>query len=121
MTNGHRSTPAASPQVRPPRLGAAGATGWALLALLAFGAWSPGHAAAAEMLCGARGEILAQLAERYASRPLPLGFSPDGGRLEVLTSPDGGWTMLVTYPDRPTCVVASGEAWQNLGLVGQPV
>jgi hypothetical protein len=26
----------------------------------------------------------------------------------------------VTYPKRPTCVVAVGEAWQMLQLVGQP-
>jgi hypothetical protein len=40
--------------------------------------------------------------------------------IEVLVSPEGGWTMLITYPRRPTCVVATGEAWQMLQLAGEP-
>jgi hypothetical protein len=40
--------------------------------------------------------------------------------IEVLVGPDGGWTMLVTYPERPTCVVAMGEAWEMLQLAGDP-
>jgi len=28
--------------------------------------------------------------------------------------------MLLTYPERPTCVVATGYAWQTLQLAGQP-
>jgi hypothetical protein len=92
----------------------------ALIALLALGAWSGGRPAAARTLCGERGEILERLADRYPNLPLPLGLSQDGGRLEVLIAPDGGWTILVTHPDRATCAVASGQAWESLGLIGQP-
>jgi hypothetical protein len=28
--------------------------------------------------------------------------------------------MLITYPRRPTCVVATGEAWQMLQVAGEP-
>jgi hypothetical protein len=28
--------------------------------------------------------------------------------------------MLVTYPERPTCVVAMGEAWEMMQLAGDP-
>jgi len=70
--------------------------------------------------CGDRAELLAQLAERYDETPQALGLSYDGGVLEVLVSPEGGWTILVTYPLRPTCIVAVGEGWQQLQLVGQP-
>jgi hypothetical protein len=115
MTTGHRST--ASAWARAP---GRGIIGLAMLALLALGAWSFGRPVAAQTLCGARGEVLARLADRYPGLPLPLGFSQDGGRLEVLTSPDGGWTILVTFPDRPTCMVASGKAWESRGAVGQP-
>jgi hypothetical protein len=38
----------------------------------------------------------------------------------VLVSPNGSWTMLLTYPSHPTCVVATGVAWELLQLAGQP-
>ncbi len=40
-----------------------------------------------------------------------------------MVSPSGGWTILVTYPKRPSCVVATGEGWENLLVpvpAGQP-
>jgi hypothetical protein len=42
------------------------------------------------------------------------------GLVEVLVSPNGSWTMLLTYPSHPTCVVATGVAWEILQLAGQP-
>jgi hypothetical protein len=47
-----------------------------------------------------------------------VGLGADGGVIEV--PPAGGWTMLVTYPERPTCVVAMGEAWEMMQLAGDP-
>ena len=70
--------------------------------------------------CGDRDQILERLKSRHDETPQALGLSADGGVLEVLVSPEGGWTILVTYPGRPTCVVAVGDAWQVLQLVGQP-
>jgi len=35
-------------------------------------------------------------------------------------SPDGAWTILVTYPKQPSCILAVGEGWQVLELVGRP-
>jgi hypothetical protein len=88
------------------------------LALLGSGLASPAEAAA--KVCGDRGQILKRLEQGHREQPQALGLSADGGVLEVLVSPEGGWTILVTYPKRPTCVVAVGEAWQMLQLVGQP-
>jgi hypothetical protein len=76
-------------------------------------------AAAAGKVCGERTQILERLQQRHDETPKALGLSSDGGVLEVLVSPEGGWTILVTYPKKPTCVVAVGEAWQPLTLVGQ--
>jgi len=69
-------------------------------------------------ICGDRDEILKRLAEKHEETPRAVGLSADGGVVEVLVSPEGGWTMLVTYPKKPTCVIAVGEAWQTLQLVG---
>ena len=72
-------------------------------------------------VCGERDKILARLEQKHQEKPQALGLSADGGVLEVLVSPEGGWTILVTYPERPTCIVAVGQAWQSLThLVGQP-
>ena len=70
--------------------------------------------------CGDRDAILKTLQQRHEEMPQAVGLSADGGVLEILVSPQGGWTILVTYPKRPTCVVAVGEAWQMLQLVGRP-
>jgi hypothetical protein len=75
---------------------------------------------AATRVCGDRHQILKRLEQKHEEIPKALGLSADGGVLEVLVSPEGGWTMLITYPRRPTCVVATGEAWQMLQLAGQP-
>ena len=88
------------------------------LALLGSSLVTPADAAA--KLCGDRDQILKRLEQGHDERPQALGLSADGGVLEVLVSPEGGWTILVTYPKRPTCVVAVGEGWQTLQLVGQP-
>jgi hypothetical protein len=80
---------------------------------------APANAETARPVCGERAEILKRLEQRHAETPQALGLSADGGVLEILVSPEGGWTILVTYPKRPTCVVAVGQAWQTLQLVGQ--
>jgi hypothetical protein len=95
-----------------------GTIAFTALTLLASSLVNPAQAAG--KLCGARDQILKRLEQGHDERPQALGLSADGGVLEVLVSPEGGWTILVTYPKRPTCVVAVGEAWQMLQLVGQP-
>jgi hypothetical protein len=95
------------------------ATAVAALILLAM-LGVPGSAQAGRALCGDREQILDRLQQKHHESPQALGLSADGGLLELLVSPEGGWTILVTYPARPTCIVAVGQKWQMLTLVGQP-
>jgi hypothetical protein len=106
--------PLGRPAAPPLRL----AAGLTVALLLLGGTLVSTPAEAAPKLCGERGQILEGLAQKYEETPQALGLSGDGGVIEVLVSPEGGWTMLITYPRRPTCVVATGEAWQML-LAGQ--
>jgi hypothetical protein len=76
--------------------------------------------AEAVRICGERDALIEQFAMQHDEKPQALGLGADGGVIEVLVSPEGGWTMLVTYPERPTCVVAMGEAWEMLQLTGDP-
>jgi hypothetical protein len=91
-----------------------------LASLLLCGSVVSQPAEAAPKLCGNRDQILEGLRQVHDETPQALGLSGDGGVVEVLVSPQGGWTMLITYPRRPTCVVATGEAWQMLQLAGEP-
>ena len=97
----------------------AGPIGLAALALLYGPVVSPA-AEAAPKLCGDHHQILKRLKQAHEETPQALGLSGDGGVFEVMASPKGSWTMLLTYPGRPTCVVATGVAWQMLQLAGQP-
>jgi hypothetical protein len=96
----------------------------ALLGGVAFGSGAgsaAGGPANDVRICGERDVLLEQFAMQHDEKPQALGLGADGGVIEVLVSPEGGWTMLVTYPQRPTCVVAMGEAWEMLQLAGDPV
>lgn len=94
----------------------------ALLGGVTFGSAgsAAGDSANAVRICGQRAALLEQFAMEHDEKPQALGLGADGGLIEVLVSPEGGWTMLVTYPQRPTCVVAMGEAWEMIQLAGDP-
>jgi hypothetical protein len=95
----------------------------ALLGAVVFGSAigsAAGGPSDAVRICGERDVLLQQFAMEHDEKPQALGLGADGGVIEVLVSPEGGWTMLVTYPQRPTCVVAMGEAWELVQLTGDP-
>ena len=96
-----------------------GPLAFAALVLLGSAALS-GPARAAAPACGDREEIVKTLEQRHEELPSASGVSADGAILEVLVSPDGAWTILVTYPKQPSCILAVGEGWQTLELVGRP-
>ena len=83
------------------------------LAAVFFLSLSP--AISASPVCGDRAKVIDSLAANYSEEPVAVGVASNGGLIEVLKSPHGeSWTILFTYPTGPTCLVASGEAWQEL-------
>ena len=70
--------------------------------------------AAAAPRCGPRAEVLEMLAERYEETRRGIGISGPTQVLEVFASTTGTWTVLVTDPDGNTCLVASGQSWEDL-------
>lgn len=94
-----------------------GATALALALLLAIR--TP---ASAQTMCGARNQFLDQLAKGFSERPVAIGLVSNGSVLEVLASDNGSWTIIVTMATGNSCVVASGEAWENLPVAvkGRP-
>ena len=68
--------------------------------------------------CGPRDQVVAGLATRFDEVRQGAGLTGDANGqaqvVEVFTSETGSWTITVTLPDGTTCLVASGEAWQDL-------
>ena len=69
----------------------------------------------ASPVCGDRSKVIDSLSAKCSEEPVAVGVTSNGGVIEVLKAPDGQtWTILFTYPSGPSCLVASGEAWQEL-------
>ena len=70
---------------------------------------------ASEHSCSTRANVLKHLASKYSESPVAVGLAENGGVIEVLTSNAGGtWTIIITMPDGTSCMVAAGEAWEQL-------
>ncbi len=67
--------------------------------------------------CGERAQIVMQLEQGYAEKPIAIALDSQGRMLEVLAAPSGTWTMLVSTPGGMTCLVASGVGWEDLPTV----
>ncbi len=74
-------------------------------------------AAVAQVACAERNQLIERLEKIHSEKRRAIALSASGGVLEVFTSPTGGWTILLTQPNGRTCVVALGEAWENLRIV----
>jgi hypothetical protein len=71
--------------------------------------------------CGARTAVIERLAERYGESRQSIGMAPQGRVVEVFASLETGtWTITVTMPDGMTCLVASGQSFENLGEPLEP-
>jgi hypothetical protein len=68
--------------------------------------------------CAPREQVVAGLATRFDEvlRGAGLTAAPDGRAqvVEIFTSASGSWTIVVTRPDGQTCLVASGQAWEDI-------
>ena len=77
--------------------------------------------AMAQVVCSERGKFLERLASGFEETPVAMDLASNGSVLEVLASDDGTWTIIVTTPKGRSCVVASGEAWEDVPfLVSAP-
>ncbi|MEM7212573.1 MAG: hypothetical protein AAF479_11885 [Pseudomonadota bacterium] len=69
--------------------------------------------AQAQMVCGARGDIISQLEKKYGETRRSVGLQQGRGVVEIFASEkSGSWTILVTDPRGKSCLMAAGEAFQ---------
>ena len=78
----------------------------------------PATASAAPMACEPRADLVARLADTYREAPIAVGLGADGNLVEILSATDGAtWSIVVTAPNGRSCLVAAGEAWQEIERV----
>ncbi len=85
-----------------------------LVALATTTLLASGSLAEAQRVCMPHADLVDFLDMRYAESSTAIGLAGNGELLEVFTSGDGGsWTIVLTSPQGRSCVVATGEAWQE--------
>lgn len=85
------------------------ALGFGLLVLCAT------HAYSQQRKCGPRERILDVLAERYGETRRSVGLGNGNQVLEMFASTEtGSWTVIVTSPSGLTCLLASGQSYEEV-------
>jgi len=81
---------------------------------LALAALTGASGASAEAVnCGDHSTVIASLAETWGESRQFIGLDANGTVVEAFASEETGtWTITVTRADGPTCLVASGEAFE---------
>lgn len=65
--------------------------------------------------CGPRELVVTRLAEGYGETRQSMGLGANNAVIEVFASEESGtWTITVTSPSGVTCLVASGQAFEEL-------
>jgi hypothetical protein len=69
----------------------------------------------AQSNCAPREVVVERLATGYGETRQAIGLAANNAVLEVFASPETGTlTIVVTMPGGPSCLVASGDAYENL-------
>ena len=93
--------------------------GLALVCLFVIAMLLPAHAqqpprtAPSGPPCGERAKIVDYLAKRYKEVPRGMGITNGNNFMEFYVSPSGTWSVLVTQARGPTCIVETGEGWED--------
>lgn len=83
----------------------------ALALLLAAGT----AAAQTSRRCAPRDVVVDRLAEGYGETRQSIGLGANNGVMELFASDETGtWTITVTLPSGMTCLIASGQAFEEL-------
>ena len=69
-----------------------------------------------EKACGERMKIIEYIAKKYKEVPRAMAITGANTFLEIFVSPSGTWTTLITDVTGKTCLVASGEGWEDIAI-----
>ncbi len=74
----------------------------------------PAGVASAQNVCGDRAEIIKVLGTKYKELPTAFGIAGQRNLAELFVAKTGSWTMLITEPKGVTCILATGQGWEEL-------
>jgi len=64
--------------------------------------------------CAKREQVVQKLEEKFGETLRSIGLHQSDGVVEVYSSDETGtWTILMTRPDGITCLLASGQLWEQ--------
>lgn len=86
---------------------------------LSTAAMLPAAANAQQAACADRASLVSSLSNNYAEHPTSMGLAANGAIFEIFASDKGSWTILVTRPDGVSCLMATGEGWENVPQLAQ--
>ena len=67
-----------------------------------------------DQVCGPYETVKQSLAKEYGETRQTIGLDTRGGLVIWWGSADGTWTLTITAPGGVTCLVANGQAFQNI-------
>lgn len=70
--------------------------------------------ASAQAACAPRDAVVTRLAERYGETRQSMGLGANNAVIEVFASATGSWTITVTMANGTTCLIASGQAFEEM-------
>ncbi len=77
--------------------------------------WATQNAHAQGANCAERAMIVERLQSKFGETRQSMGLGRNNAIVEVFASQSTGtWTILVTLPNGMSCLVASGESWEQL-------
>ena len=83
--------------------------------LVAASLVAPVVASAQGQNCATRDMVVERLTTKYGESRQSIGMAPKGRVIEVFASQETGtWTITVTMPNGITCLMASGQSFENL-------
>ncbi len=87
--------------------------GGALLALPAF--------ADETAICADRAVVAQRLAKDFSENPVAMGITSSGNVIEVFSARTGDtWTIVMTLPNGKSCLMATGEGWEQVAPKAGP-
>jgi hypothetical protein len=91
--------------IRPSKFAAVFAAVWFL---------ATANVAIAGMPCGNHDNIAKSLTDKFKEARRVMGVVNPEAVMEIFTSSQGTWTVLVTNTKGVSCIIAAGEAWQDV-------
>ena len=79
----------------------------------ALGVMIPVTSFANEQPCSDRNQVIAFLRHTHGEYLVGRGLSFGGRAVEIYASDAGSWSVIWTSPEGKSCLVASGEGWEQ--------